>query len=736
MLPQRVEAGKPGGGAAGGGRKLVIKPLKSAPKLPQDFEQNTWGKLVAAVHAVHNKQAVAHSLEELYRAVQDMCLNGMASTVYDRLQTECERHIEGRLNALLGQTPDTLAFLNLVHGTWDDHCEQMHTLRSIFLYLDRTYVMQAVSKKSLWEMGLQIFHRHLQQRAEVTRKTVQGLLTLIESERNGDQVARSLLHALLRMFHDLSIYPQQFEVQFIEATTRYYEAEAAAQLQARDVPSYLLHVKARLQQEEQRVQHYLHMATRKPLLQTALQMLLAAHTDAILEKGFTQLMDQNRVDDLTRMYALYAQVDALPQLRQALSSYIKRVGTAMVSDRERDRVLVQELLQLKEKLDRILAHAFAGNEQFGHTLKEAFECFINVRQSRPAELIAKFLDAKLRAGNKGTSEEELEEVLDKTMTLFRFIDGKDMFEAFYKKDLSKRLLLGKSASIDAEKSMISKLKAECGSGFTCKLEGMFKDVDLSRDVMASFRESPQARAASSSDIELSVHVLTQGYWPTYPPAEVTLPGDILELQKQFSSYYMSKHNGRRLQWHPYLGHCTLKANFPLGRKELAVSLLQTVVLLQFNDFDDISYHDILKATGIEEKELKVTLQSLACGKVRVLRKEPKGREVDEADVFSFESGFKQQLFRIKVNSIQMRETEQENEQTTERVFQDRQYQIDAAIVRIMKARKSLSHSLLISELFQQLKFPLKPPDLKKRIESLIDREYLERESNSSYRYLA
>ena len=106
-----------------------------------------------------------------------------------------------------------------------------------------------------------------------------------------------------------------------------------------------------------------------------------------------------------------------------------------------------------------------------------------------------------------------------------YIDGKDMFEAFYKKDLSKRLLLGKSASIDAEKSMICKLKAECGSAFTSKLEGMFKDVDLSRDVMASFRESPHA-AKISSDVELSVHVLTQGYWPTYPPAEVKLPQDI------------------------------------------------------------------------------------------------------------------------------------------------------------------------------------------------------------------
>lgn len=41
---------------------------------------------------------------------------------------------------------------------------------------------------------------------------------------------------------------------------------------------------------------------------------------------------------------------------------------------------------------------------------------------------------------------------------FNFLTGKDVFEAFYKKDLAKRLLVGKSASVDAEKSMLSKLK--------------------------------------------------------------------------------------------------------------------------------------------------------------------------------------------------------------------------------------------------------------------------------------
>lgn len=68
------------------------------------------------------------------------------------------------------------------------------------------------------------------------------------------------------------------------------------------------------------------------------------------------------------------------------------------------------------------------------------------------------MDAKLRTGNKESSDEELDKLMDRVITLFRFIQGKDVFEAFYKKDLAKRLLLGRSASVDAEKAMLCKLK--------------------------------------------------------------------------------------------------------------------------------------------------------------------------------------------------------------------------------------------------------------------------------------
>jgi cullin-4 len=106
-------------------------------------------------------------------------------------------------------------------------------------------------------------------------------------------------------------------------------------------------------------------------------------------------------------------------------------------------------------------------------------------------------------------------------------------------------------------------------------------------------------------------------------------------------------------------------------------------------------------------ELKRTLQSLACGKIRVLQKSPRGKEVEDEDKLEYNSGFSYKLFRIKINQVQLKETVEENQSTHERVFQDRQYQIDAAIVRIMKMRKSLSHNLLITELYDQLKFPVK-----------------------------
>lgn len=194
-----------------------------------------------------------------------------------------------------------------------------------------------------------------------------------------------------------------------------------------------------------------------------------------------------------------------------------------------------------------------------------------------------------------------------------------------------------------------------------------------------------------------------------------------------------------LKWQHSLGQCTVRASFPRGKKELQVSLFQALVLLQFNDADKIKLLDILKATGIEDKELKRTMQSLALGKFHVLLKLQDTTDVTDEDIFFFNKDFENPMFRIRINSVQMRETVEEQEQTTEKVLVERQYQIDAAVVRIMKARKQLTHQDLMREVLAQLRFPTKGSEVKKRIESLIDRDYLERvqeQTTTLYKYLA
>uniref|UniRef100_A0A8C1ZEY4 Cullin 4A n=1 Tax=Cyprinus carpio TaxID=7962 RepID=A0A8C1ZEY4_CYPCA len=680
---------------------LVCVPDR--PKLTDSYTEDTWMKLRDAVSAIQNSTSIKYNLEELYQAVENLCSYKVSPLLYKQLRQVCEDHVQAQI---LHHTEslDNLSFLKKMNRCWQDHCRQTIMIRSIFLFLDRTYVLQNSLLPSIWDTGLELFRTHIISDGAVQSRTVEGILEQIERERNGETVERSLLRSLLGMLSDLQ---DSFEQRFLMETNRLYAAEGQRFMQDRDVPEYLHHVAQRLEEENDRVISYLDQSTQKPLIATVEKQLLEEHMSAILQKGLRILLDENRVCELTLLYELFSKVKGgLTALLQAWREYIKSFGAEIVSSPERDKEMVQELLDFKDKMDHVMQRCFQRNDSFINAMKEAFESFINKRPNKPAELIAKYVDSKLRAGNKEATEEELERILDKIMIIFRFIHGKDVFEAFYKKDLAKRLLVGKSASVDAEKSMLSKLKHECGAAFTSKLEGMFKDMELSKDIMIQFKQYMQNQS-DPSNIELTVNILTMGYWPSYTPMDVHLPTEMVKLQEHIKLFYLGKHSGRKLQWQPTLGHAVLKTEFKEGKKELQVSLFQTLVLLMFNETEEFSMEEIRTATGIEDDELKRTLQSLACGKARVLNKTPRGKDVEDGDSFQFNSDFRHKLFRIKINQIQMKETVEEQVSTTERVFQDRQYHIDAAVVRIMKMRKTLSHNLLVSELYNQLKFPVK-----------------------------
>ncbi|XP_072902176.1 cullin-4A-like isoform X2 [Hemitrygon akajei] len=312
------------GGKPAASRKLLIKNFKDKPKLPDSYTQDTWQKLHEAVGTIQNSTSIKYNLEELYQAVENLCSYKVSATLYKQLRQVCEDHVKAKIQQFQEDSLDSSLFLKKINKCWQDHCQQMIMIRSIFLFLDRTYVLQSSMLPSIWDIGLELFRTHIINDKTVQNKTIDGILLLIEKERNGEAVDRSLIRSLLSMLSDLQVYQESFEQRFLEETNCLYVAEGQRLMQEREVPEYLHHVNKRLEEEMDRVITYLEQSTQKWLVASVEKHLLGEHLTAILQKGLNQLLDENRTADLTLLYQLFSRVKGgLPVLLQHWNEYIK-----------------------------------------------------------------------------------------------------------------------------------------------------------------------------------------------------------------------------------------------------------------------------------------------------------------------------------------------------------------------------------------------------------------------------
>jgi cullin 4 len=155
-------------------------------------------------------------------------------------------------------------------------------------------------------------------------------------------------------------------------------------------------------------------------------------------------------------------------------------------------------------------------------------------------------------------------------------------------------------------------------------------------------------------------------------------------------------------------------------------------------FSSSSHVESYAHTSTAPHELNRTLQSLACAKLRPLTKHPKSRDISPTDSFTLNASFTDPKYRIKINTVQLKETPQENKETHEQVQTDRNFECQAAIVRILKSRKRIGHNDLISEVLKETRKrgALQPSDIKRNIERLMEKEYMEREDENIYSYVA
>ncbi|KAI3773127.1 hypothetical protein L6452_04326 [Arctium lappa] len=697
----------------------------------------------------------------LYTTIYNMCTqkppHDYSQQLYDKYREAFEDYISSTVLPSLREKHDEFMLRELVKR-WANHKVMVRWLSRFFHYLDRYFIARR-SLPALNEVGLTCFRESVYE--ETKGKARDAVIALIDQEREGEQIDRALLKNVLDIYVEIGMgqmdfYVNDFETDMLADSAAYYSRKASNWIVEDCCPDYMLKAEDCLRKEKERVSHYLHSSSEPKLLENVQNELLVIYSSQLLEKehsGCRTLLRDDKVDDLSRMYRLFSKIPkGLDPVANMFKQHVTAEGMALVQQAEdaasnkaenvggpQEQVFVRKIIELHDKFMAYVTDCFVNHTLFHKALKEAFEVFCNkvVAGCSSAELLASYCDNILKkGGSEKLSDEAIEETLDKVVKLLAYISDKDLFAEFYRKKLSRRLLFDKSANDDHERLILSKLKQQCGGQFTSKMEGMVTDLALAKENHSQFNDYLSNNAFANPGIDLTVTVLTTGFWPSYKSSDLSLPEEMVKCVEVFKEFYQTKTKHRKLTWIYSLGTCNVNGKFDQKTIELILGTYQAAALLLFNASDRLSYSDIKTQLNLADEDVVRLLQSLSCAKYKILTKEPSTKTVSETDHFQFNSKFTDRMRRIRIPLPPV----DERKKVVEDVDKDRRYAIDASIVRIMKSRKVLGHQQLVMECVEQLSRMFKPDfkAIKKRIEDLITREYLERdkENPNLFKYLA
>jgi len=471
-------------------------------------------------------------------------------------------------------------------------------------------------------------------------------------------------------------------------------------------------------------------------------------------------------------------VDGLPNSANTFQVYLKEEGSVKVDEQKKKALkdalanavqFVKNIMVFYEKYYKLVQSCFSNHNLFKTALDKAFRDIMNQESGtfNIPRLLNFYIDNIIKGKEKDTaSEDEIDDVLQRLVNLFSYLQDKDEFFEYFRKALCKRLLSkGKQYNENAEKSFLSKLKAQSGDAAIRKLQGMFTDVqDESLSEIKTKFESFNGGSGKVGPVDLEVQVLNESHWPISGTQKfpLLLGKELLNCQTKFQDFYDKSTEKRRLQWLYNYGTVTLAARFTNSKLpiQLVLTPLQASILMCFNDNPKLTFDELLAAlwpthsTGGRavlttsqttsamhdmslEEILRFAVQPLVYFKYKVIAKEkdvdPKKESIKKTDVFLLREKIpaKKLPRKIQFPPGSAKQTQKEANQDHELVMKQREFEVEAAMVRVMKARNRLDWNQLQVEVINILKERFIPDAkmLKKRLESLIDRKFFERDEN-------
>lgn len=606
-----------------------------------------------------------HIWNDRFGDVYSLCVaypEPLADKLYYETKQFLENHVQNMLATQvvppgdpsyegIGDINDTL--LQRYFNAWSEYSQGIEFLNSLYLYLNQQHIKKQklseaeivygnVSSDSqeqmeIGELGLDIWRVYMIE--SLGDELVKQILEGIKADRTGtDFTSKNVIHGVIQSFvqvqdykkkGNLKLYQELFETPLLLASGEYYQSEASILLQKCTVSQYMEEVIKKLEDENRRAQKFLHISSITKLRKECEERMITDHL-YFLYSECKEMVSQEKRSDLKNMYTLLKPVpDGLKVLIQTFLDHIKNEGIETISTLKGETIhiqFVENMLQVHHKYEELIFDTFKNDPLFLSALDKACASVINKRINekqpcRSAELVAKYCDSLLKKSK--STEIEIDTKLTKSITIFKYIEDKDVYQKFYSRMLAKRLIHEQSHSMDAEEAMINRLKQACGYEFTNKLHRMFTDISVSIDLNNKFNNHLKDNEIEIG-INLSIKILQAGAWPLGPTQAVipfAVPQEFEKSIGMFEEFYHINFSGRKLTWLHHLCHGEIKVSYLRKTYIITMQTYQMAMLLLFESVDTMTCKDIQETLQLNADTFQKHMQSLIESKLLVASSE-------------------------------------------------------------------------------------------------------------------
>lgn len=542
-------------------------------------------------------------------------------------------------------------------------------------------------------------------------------------------------------FHDL------FFKRFSIDAKNFYKGEVQNLLSNCSCSEFLSKCVLRFQSEIQRMDDFFDPESKERIITIFMEVYVDGNCNFLMENeenGLKFFINSEKFEDLRNLFFIssYSKISFEFLQNQIVQIINQNYSKIFLQNKEKRNFIkvVDEIFEFRERIWGIVEKSFKVPQRrfrpfessIEKTIKETFVNLINV-DMKVSNYLNRYLDCFLQKDHQKLSEGEIETKIDQIIEIFKLLKSKDLFELQYKKLLTTRVLVFKNFAEEHEYSFLKRITTICGTSCTSKFYTFLTEIKISGQIFQEFK----SQCNSKSDLDkVGIDIISQGICSFEDNFEnFEFPNEVSQISRFFEEFYKSKYPDRKVAWVSGLGIGVVRATFCKKPKDLVVNNLQMFSLLCFNNKNKSTKCKEIQKTLRMNKLNAIKQALLPLLKLKILLRNVinEENELKDDEILSVNDNFTHKYYEIKVPfKITDEDGDLEEQKALKVLNLERKIIIEAYVIRILKARKQLSHAELIKEITDfcsQRNFVPSLVQIKDSIESLINREYIKRNND-------